>query len=188
MARAARLAALLSLPFAACEPEPGAEQVGARADSLAAAVHRADAGPGPAGVPVPEDGSMALIGDSLRFTVHAPERVAPGEPVPIELRLENTAPDSVTLHLLGREIAFDILVRDAAGAVVWRRLEGAVIPQILQVRFLAPGETLTLRDAWPQRTNQDAPVPPGTYTVEGALPTDAPEPFRTGAATVRVGG
>ncbi|HEX6941092.1 MAG TPA: BsuPI-related putative proteinase inhibitor [Longimicrobiales bacterium] len=129
---------------------------------------------------------MAVIGDSLRFTIRAPDRAAPGEPVPIELRLVNVGPDTVTLYLLGREIAFDIEVRDAAGAILWRRLEGAVVPQILQVRALAPGEALTLADAWPQRDNRGAPVPPGEYAIQGSLPTDAPEPLRTGTTTVRI--
>ncbi len=79
------------------------------------------------------------------------------------------------------------MVRDADAAIVWRRLEGAVIPQILQVRMLAPGQTLVLRDAWDQRTNSGARVAPGRYTVEGALPTDAPLPLRTEPVELRIG-
>lgn len=129
---------------------------------------------------------MSLIGDSLRFTLHAPAHAAPGETVPIELRLTNIASETVTVHLLGREIAFDVEVRDASGDLVWRRLEGEIIPQILQVRILAPGETLTLRDVWTQRTNQGRPVPAGTYLLQGVLPTEEPEPLRTGTSRLEI--
>lgn len=128
---------------------------------------------------------MPAAGDSLRFTLAAPARVPPGRPVPIALRLTNTGRDTVMLHLLGREIAFDIVVR-RGGALVWRRLERQVIPQILQVRPLAPGETLELRDAWDQRTNAGAPAGPGSYTLQGVLPTDAPEPLLTPTVEVRI--
>lgn len=116
--------------------------------------------------------------DSLEFVIEAPRRVSPGEPVPIVLRVTNVETDSVTLHLLGRTIAFDIIVRDD-GEVVWRRLEGEVLPAILQIRTLAPGESLELRDRWNQRTNAGAAAAPGRYTIQGELPTDAPEPLRT---------
>src|SRR5690606_21206471 len=151
----------LALAASACRPEPQREPAGAQADGVASEVHRADAAaelPGAAG---PEEGAMVPIDDSLRFSLHAPARAAPGAAVPIELRLTNVASDSITLYLVGREITFDIEVRDASDALIWRRLEGQAVPQILQVRFLAPGETLTLRDMWPQRTNDGRPVPAG---------------------------
>jgi hypothetical protein len=79
---------------------------------------------------------------------------------------------------MGRTIAFDLVVRSPDGRVVWRRLEGQSIPAILQIRTPAPGEALALSDTWTQRGGDRRAVPPGTYSVEGVLPTDAPEPLR----------
>jgi hypothetical protein len=69
---------------------------------------------------------------------------------------------------------------------VWRRLEGAIVPAVLQVRSLAPGEVLEFHDTWPQRTNLGAAVGPGDYLVTGVLPTDPPAELRTHAAPLRI--
>lgn len=114
-----------------------------------------------------------------------PSRVRPGEPVPIALRATNPGDRSLDLYLLGRTITFDIVVAAPDGRVVWRRLEGATVQQILQIRTLAPGETLELRDAWSQRTNAGAAATPGSYTVQGIIPTDA-EPLRTPVVPLRI--
>lgn len=114
-----------------------------------------------------------------------PSSVHPGEPVPIALRVTNPGDRSLDLYLLGRTITFDIVVAAPGGRVVWRRLEGASVQQILQIRTLAPGETLELRDAWSQRTNAGAAAAPGSYTVQGIIPTDA-EPLRTAPRSLRI--
>lgn len=117
--------------------------------------------------------------DSLRFTVAAPAEARVDEDVPITLRLTNAAGRPVELYLRGREIAFDIIAADHAGVIVWRRLAGVVVPGILQVKVLGPGETLELEDAW-------RPAAPGEYSLQGILPTDEPEPLRTAPVRVRV--
>lgn len=124
--------------------------------------------------------------DSLRLELLAPAEARLGDSVPLALRLTNTGTRPLELHLLGRTIAFDITVAREGGAVVWRRLEGAAIQGILQIRMLAPGETLELKELWRQRTDAGEPVGPGSYTLQGVLPTDAPEPLRTRAVRLRI--
>jgi hypothetical protein len=104
----------------------------------------------------------------------------------VALRLTNDGARPLELRLLGREAAFDIVVSGEDGRTVWRRLAGAVLPMALQLRVLAPGETLELAGAWPQRRDDGAPAAPGSYTVRGEIPTDAPEPMRTAAVRVVV--
>jgi len=123
--------------------------------------------------------AAAVTRDSLRFTVAAPAEARVGDAVAITLRLTNTGGRPVELYLRGREVAFDISVTDHAVVVVWQRLAGAVIPGILQVKVLGPGETLELKDVW-------RPAAPGAYSVQGVLPTDEPEPLRTPVAPIRV--
>lgn len=121
----------------------------------------------------------ATVPDSLRFEVSVPARARSGARVPVTLRVTNAGDQPAELYLRGRTIAFDIVVAGADGAVVWRRLAGHTIEAILQVRVLAPGEVLELRDAW-------RAGPPGRYTVRGELLTDRREPMRTAIVPLEV--
>jgi hypothetical protein len=124
--------------------------------------------------------------DSVRLRLEVPARVRAGERVPIALRVENVAARPVELYLRGRTIAWDVVVARADGAVAWRRLEGEVIPAIVQLRALAPGEVLTLRGEWDQRTAGGAPAGPGRYVARGLLLTDRPEALETPAVPLEV--
>jgi hypothetical protein len=117
--------------------------------------------------------------DSLRLQLFAPAAARQGEPVSITIRVANGGGRPLELHLQGREIAFDVVVKDEAGSVVWRRLEGAFVQGILQLKMLAPGESFDLEATW-------TPTAPGIYAVEGVLPTDEPQPLQTPVARVRV--
>lgn len=115
----------------------------------------------------------------------APPSVRTGEAVPIALRVTNPGDRSLDLYLVGRTVTFDIVVAAPDGQVVWRRLEGASVQQILQLKTLAPGETLELKDVWRQRTNAGAEAELGDYTLTGAIPTDG-KPLRTAPARLRI--
>ena len=117
--------------------------------------------------------------DALRLTLIAPAETRAGARVPFTLRVENTSARPLELALRGREIAFDVIVSTTDGAIVWRRLDGAVIPGILQLRVLGPGEHLDLRASWESAT-------PGSYFARGALLTDEPSPRETPLVRVRV--
>ncbi len=105
--------------------------------------------------------------------------------MPVTLRLTNTTDRPITVYLQGRPTAFDIIVKDEAGAVVWRRLEGQTITAILGVRPLDPGTSLSFEDVWPQIDQAGRPAPPGVYSITGALPTEG-DPLVTPATTTRV--
>jgi hypothetical protein len=105
--------------------------------------------------------------------------------VSITLRAENIGGRPLELYLRGRTIAFDVVVARADGEAVWRRLEGEVIPAILRLEVLTPGQVLELGAEWDQRTNGGAPVGAGSYEVRGLLLTDA-EPWETPPATLRI--
>lgn len=123
--------------------------------------------------------------DSLRLTLHVPDRVEAGEPVPMTVRLENASERALDLHLRGRTIAFDLVVTAEDGSVVWRRLEGEVIPAILRIETLPAGEALELEDTWDGRSNEGAPVPPGLYRVRGEVPAEG-EPLVTPTERLRI--
>jgi len=125
--------------------------------------------------------------DSLRLDLDVPARVTAGDPVPMTLRVENVAERPVDLYLTGRTIAFDLIVEDEAGTVVWRRLHDQVVEQILRVEQLASGDTLVLEDTWNQRSNDGAPVAPGGYTVRAEVLTED-EPLVAGPEPLRIVG
>jgi hypothetical protein len=110
--------------------------------------------------------------DSLTLTLVAPDVVRSGTPVLFELRLRNAGEATVHLAVPGRPPAFDLVVTDGTGRVVWRRLEGAVIAMALQLVSLAPGEELVLQDTWDLRDSEGRPVPPGRYGLTGVLPAE----------------
>ncbi len=128
----------------------------------------------------------AMPVDSLTITLDVPREVRSGEAVPIALHVTNATSQPLTLYLRGRPIAFDLIVTASDGRVIWRRLEGAIGSMVLQVRTLAPGEALELRDRWLQKTNAGAAVPPGEYVVTGQILTDKPQPLVTAPAKLRI--
>lgn len=125
-----------------------------------------------------------IAGDSLELSLAGPAEVSEGDRVHFTFQARNTASRPLGLYLLGRTPTLDVEVSRPTGDVVWRRLEGEIIPAILQVRTLAPGERIAVEAAWDQRTRAGAPVPPGEYLArarllveEGSL-SAPPVPFR----------
>jgi hypothetical protein len=124
--------------------------------------------------------------DSMRVDLVVPPRVAPGAPLPIAIRIANTADRPLELHLQGRTTVFDLIV-SRGETVVWRRLEGVAAQAILQLRMLAPGEVLELKDTWGQVDRSGRPVGRGEYRVSAEVPTDA-APLEAGPLSFTIGG
>jgi hypothetical protein len=122
----------------------------------------------------------------LRLSIDAPAEVRVGEPVPITLRLENVGDRPLDLYLRGRTIAFDVVVTRDDGSVVWQRLEGEIIPAIIQQVPIGAGETFELRTEWGQRTTAGLPVEPGRYFVQAMLPTDEQDPLTSQLIRLRI--
>ena len=130
--------------------------------------------------------TLALVAESVTVVLSVPDHVRAGEPVPLALRATNRGAGPATLYLRGRPVAFDVIVTDAHGKVMWRRLRGATISMVLQVRELAPGESLELEDTWDQRTNAGVRVPPGEYRLTGRLLTDTDRALETPPVRLRI--
>ncbi len=102
--------------------------------------------------------------------VVAPEKVAAGDTVEIALRLRNDESQPLRLELSGRPVAFDIVIEDADGGVVWRRLEREAVSQVLMLLTLQPGESRQFRVRWGSVDSRGRRVAPGSYTIVGLLP------------------
>jgi hypothetical protein len=116
--------------------------------------------------------------DPLRLELILPPRVRQGQPVPLRLRAQNVSGRAFDLYLRGRTITFDVIIARAAGEVVWRRLEGEIIPAIIQLHPLAPGEQIEVEAEWDQRTKDRKRVEPGEYVATGLLLVEG-DPLRT---------
>lgn len=121
---------------------------------------------------VGDRGEMPLPVEGVLVRLVIPDAVAPGEMVPMTIRLTNTTSDARALYLRGREVTLDVAITDSAGNEVWRLLPGDPIPAIVQLRTLAAGDTIELRHEWNQVTRQGGRLPDGTYTVRAEVLTD----------------
>lgn len=109
---------------------------------------------------------------NLLVTLHAPKTAQVGSAIPITLRIENKSAEPLELYLLGREPTYDFIVTASDGDLVWRRLEGEIVPAILRVDVLDPGQVLEFHDSWDQRDNAGEMVNPGSYLLRGTVVTD----------------
>ena len=124
--------------------------------------------------------------DSPKVVLDVPREIRVGAPVPMTLRVINPSDRPLELYLRGRPIAFDLVVRHSDGSVAWRKLAGAMIAMVLQLRTLAPGEALELAEVWHQQTNDGDSVPPGDYTVTGSLLTDSQSSLDSPSVPLRI--
>jgi hypothetical protein len=157
---------------------------------LAAACRASDAGRrsgGPAGAAAVDSAVGVMTPDSLVFDLQVPVEVRARTPVRATLRVENRASRSFDLYLRGTMLTVDVEVRDVAGEVVWRRLEGEIIPAIVHLRTLASGERIAAEVVWDQRTKGGRRVPPGAYTARGFLLREG-EPLATPPRSFRIVG
>lgn len=106
----------------------------------------------------------------MRVELELPATVAPGTLVPITIRARNDEAQPAALSLTGNPVAVDIIVHNAGGTEVWRRLRGTIVSAMLQVANLQPGESLDFAQAWDQRDNAGRRVAAGEYLVQGILP------------------
>lgn len=127
------------------------------------------------------------IGDSLRVWIEAPDSVRLGDLVPIRLIVENVSQRTITLHLGGDPLTFELVIQTPDGQIVWNRLYGQPVLTIEIPKELRSGERLTFSDKWEQQTNAAVPdwrrqeegeqVPAGFYLIRGS-----PNPLSVGGA------
>ena len=101
------------------------------------------------------------------------------------MNVRNPTTRPLDLYLRGRTTTVDVRVEDEAGRVIWQRLEGAVVPAIIQARRLDSGASFAERVEWDGRARGGVAMAPGRYTVRAFLLTES-EPLAAPAVTVRV--
>ena len=123
---------------------------------------------------------------NILVTLHAPKTARVGSAIPITLRIENKSAEPLELYLRGREATYDFIATASDGELVWRRLEHEIVPAILRVDVLEPGQVVEFRDSWDQRDNAGDPVAPGSYTIRGSVLTDGSATLEAPAIPLRI--
>lgn len=116
-----------------------------------------------------ETPTVTHAGDSVAVTLSVPAEVPEGEPIRARLLVENRAQRHIDLYLRGREPTFDLTVTGPGREVAWRRLEDLIVPAIVQLRPLGPGQSFELTATWDQRSHDGTPVRGGRYVFLAAL-------------------
>jgi hypothetical protein len=111
----------------------------------------------------------AMTQYSLQLQLDLNSPVAAGAPVRFVLRIRNASSRATDLYLRGRNVTFDVTVTRENGEPAWRRLEGEMVPAIVQLRTLAAGETVAESFTWDLRTRSGAALPPGRYRATATL-------------------
>ena len=125
--------------------------------------------------------------DSLVLELVVPAEVRVGHAFDITMRVRNLSARPRDLALQGRTPTLDVIVSRPNGDTVWQRLRDEVVPAVLALRTLGPGEVLTVEARWDQRTLDGTPAPPGEYLARGLLLTDD-EPLATAQIAFRIQG
>jgi hypothetical protein len=129
----------------------------------------------------------AAVPEPLHLGLEMPSQVPLEQPIRLRLVLENNGDFPIEVGLASSPDAFDIVVETPEGTVVWRRLDGVVIPAVLRLRTLQPGQAIGFTDTWLQRTNDGRAVPTGTYQVRGELPiAGGTQGWTTEAGTIQI--
>ena len=127
------------------------------------------------------------MSDLLVLKLVVPEVVPVGRPVPMVLHVSNHARAPLDLYLRGRTLTFDVEVSREDSTFVWRRLQGEIVPAIVHVRALAPGERIEASAVWDQRASLGGAAGPGSYLARGFLLTEE-TPFPTLLVGFRIAG
>lgn len=117
---------------------------------------------------------MQRVGDSIELRLEIAQPARTGARVVFRLVAHNLSSRTLELHLAGREPTFDVVVSRSDGSMVWRRLEGEVLPAIAHVRLLAPGDSVATLITWNRRDARGRAVGPGGYFARGFLLVDGP--------------
>lgn len=114
--------------------------------------------------------AFAQGGDTQVKALTDKSTYALGEPVNITVQVNNTGSSPTTLNYRsGQE--YDIIVKKG-GQEVWKWSVGKFFTQELHSQTLAPGESRTFKESWPQTANGDQPITAGEYQVIGVSTAD----------------
>jgi hypothetical protein len=117
---------------------------------------------------------------SIVLRLRLPRESRLGSTVPLQLEVENTSKDSVTLSLPGRGSVCRFEVRASDGRLMWPLPRPPQLVELpLELRTLGPNSGFVCEDVWPAADQSRAGIKPGVYSVVGVLrggPTDMISP------------
>lgn len=121
----------------------------------------------------------------LGCTLSVPRNVTADGALTIRLTLVNESTGALDLGLQGNP-PFRFSVAKESGESVWESTYGEAIQQILELRTLAPSDSLMFTSTWNLTDNQGRRVPSGSYVVHGWVELDPPFAARADPARLTI--
>lgn len=118
-------------------------------------------------------GNLITSPSDLKVRMEADSAAVIGRTLRLTLLMRNTGSQPASLALrISDGLAFDPIVRDAAGRLVWERLAGQLTAGTAVTIVVAPDSERTYEAFWDLRDQAGNLVPPGTYTIDGRVLLD----------------
>lgn len=121
----------------------------------------------------------------LGCSLSVPRNVKADGALTIRLTLVNESTSALDLGLQGNP-PFRFSVAKESGESVWESTYGEAIQQILELRTLAPSDSLMFTSTWNLTDNQGRRVPSGSYMVHGWVELDPPFTARADPARLTI--
>ena len=121
----------------------------------------------------------------LECILSVPGSVRADGALTLRLTLVNESTSALDLGLQGNPpVRFS--VAKESGESVWESTYGEAIQQILELRTLAPSDSLMFTSTWNLTDNQGRRVPSGSYVVHGWVELDPPFTARADPARLTI--
>lgn len=117
--------------------------------------------------------------DSVELKLELPREAKAGSAMTAVLRMRNLTDRPISLYLRGRTFTVDVIALRSDGDTAWRRLEGEIIPAMIQHQQLIPGRAVVIPIRW------NWSLGTGEYQLQALLLTEA-EPLRSNRVSLRL--
>lgn len=117
--------------------------------------------------------------DSVELKLELPREAKAGSAMTAVLRMRNLTDRPISLYLRGRTFTVDVIALRSDGDTAWRRLEGEIIPAMIQHQQLIPGRAVVIPIGW------NWSLGTGEYQLQALLLTEA-EPLRSNRVSLRL--
>ena len=124
-------------------------------------------------------------GQPLECTLNLPQKVVANTLLTFRMTLINRAGKAIELGLGGNPPS-RFSVTTEADVLVWESTGGNPIQQLLELRTLAPGDSIVFTREWNLTDSTGTPVQRGTYTVHGWVELDPPFTARADPARLTI--
>jgi hypothetical protein len=121
--------------------------------------------------------SVSLNIDKITYKLIEEDQVQSPDTLNVKLKIENSTNETVTFtHSSSQE--YDFIIRDDSGSEIYQWSNGKAFTTAITERTLEPGESAVFEESIDLKDNDNNPIKPGNYTIEGLHTTMVDEELR----------